>query len=734
MNRFDFHFSIRGKLILFAVIVSILFSIIIYGLIIPLVEKEKWAERHNTLQVITESIYSLADYFEKGLHSAQWEHDPSFPRTREEAQKHLLNHMTVLRYGEDEHVFFLDGSSFMLMHSSMPEFNGKSMAEVQSSDGRYPFREITAEARKAGTVFINYTWPSDDAVSGEEPLTACAKHFAPWDWVICSSLHTQDIDRAVYTVKMRATYYIILGTFAGFLLTALIAGLIARPLVLLTEQVRKASREFDGRTSAAITVEGTDEIGDLAEAFRQAFDSLGSAMAILSEKEEDLRITLDSIGDAVISTDINGCILRMNPVAEQLTGWSMNEAAGQELTTVFSIINAHTRKPVENPAGKVLDTGKIVGLANHTILIAKDGTEYQIADSAAPILNPEGSIIGVVLVFRDITEEYSVRQQLQKMALLVESASSPIAMSDLEGKLSYVNPAFLNCWGYNAREEVLGNHITEYWDIEERLETIFDKLEKDGEINEEAIAVRPDGSKFTVQVSASKVYDSEGKPLGLVSTSQDISERKQMEEDIKQSLQEKEVLLGEVHHRVKNNMQVIIAMLNLQKTRSGNALVPILEAIEGRMRIFSDIHNSLYQEQELSKIDITRHITDNFNNQVMANGLSPDDYTIDIEINHPEFGLDTAIPCGLLINELITNSFKHAFSGPGKISIKIETGENGKILRIVYSDTGAEIQNKGDGFGSELIKAFSAQLDLTYTVNPEGPDKYTFTAESLQDK
>lgn len=133
----------------------------------------------------------------------------------------------------------------------------------------------------------------------------------------------------------------------------------------------------------------------------------------LKDREERLRITLDSIGDAVISTDINGNIYHLNPIAEFLTGWKNAEAAGLPLNDVFLLLNAKTRQTSDNPVQKVLSTGKIIGLANHTILIAKDGTERQIADSAAPIRNSMGDITGVVLVFRDVTEEHRIQEELQ---------------------------------------------------------------------------------------------------------------------------------------------------------------------------------------------------------------------------------------------------------------------------------------------------------------------------------
>ncbi len=132
----------------------------------------------------------------------------------------------------------------------------------------------------------------------------------------------------------------------------------------------------------------------------------------LRENEENLSITLNSIGDAVIATDAEGKITKMNPVAENLTGWSAVEAQGQDLETVFEIIDTHSRNKADNPFSKVMTNGLIVGLANHTVLISKDRSERQIADSGAPIKNKNGEIIGIVLVFRDVTDEYELQEQL----------------------------------------------------------------------------------------------------------------------------------------------------------------------------------------------------------------------------------------------------------------------------------------------------------------------------------
>lgn len=147
-------------------------------------------------------------------------------------------------------------------------------------------------------------------------------------------------------------------------------------------------------------------------------DDQKRAEQALSAEKERLGVTLRSIGDGVITTNTEGKIVLINKVVEELTGWTQEEAAGRPLTEVFHIINEKTRKPCDNPAEKVLTTGKIVTLAKNTVLIARDGEERKIADSGAPILDQEGNLIGVVLVFQDVTEKQKMEEELFKASKL----------------------------------------------------------------------------------------------------------------------------------------------------------------------------------------------------------------------------------------------------------------------------------------------------------------------------
>ncbi|BCX88908.1 hypothetical protein MIN45_P1278 [Methylomarinovum tepidoasis] len=139
-----------------------------------------------------------------------------------------------------------------------------------------------------------------------------------------------------------------------------------------------------------------------------------AAEAALRANEKRLQVTFDSIGDAVIVTDAAGRVERMNAVAEQLTGWPPAEAEGKPMTEVFHIVSARTGEPVPNPVAEVLREGKVIGLANDTTLISRDGRRYQIADSAAPIRDESGAVSGVVLVFHDVSEQYAMRRALEE--------------------------------------------------------------------------------------------------------------------------------------------------------------------------------------------------------------------------------------------------------------------------------------------------------------------------------
>lgn len=194
------------------------------------------------------------------------------------------------------------------------------------------------------------------------------------------------------------------------------------------------------------------------------FRSLYRFEADLRAQMERHSVTLKAVGDAVIATDTQGCVELLNPVAESLTGWRQDDAGGKAIEEVFHIINARTRERAENPVARVLREGLVVGLANHTILISRDGTEYQIADSAAPITDSAGNISGVVMVFRDVTREYAMQQALRDAERyyrsLIHSLHEDILVIDGDYRVTDINNSALQTLGLN-REQALGRHCYE---------------------------------------------------------------------------------------------------------------------------------------------------------------------------------------------------------------------------------------------------------------------------------
>ncbi|MDD5544177.1 MAG: PAS domain S-box protein, partial [Acidobacteriia bacterium] len=252
----------------------------------------------------------------------------------------------------------------------------------------------------------------------------------------------------------------------------------------------------------------------------------------IAEQRERLRVTLNSIGDAVMTTDISGRVSYLNPVAEQLTGWGLEEAVSRPLEEVFRIVNEKSGLKVENPVTRVIREGQIAGLANHTVLISRDGKETAIDDSAAPIRNARGEIIGVVLIFRDITER---RQAEERFRLAVEAAPNGMIVTDEEGKMILVNSEMERLFGY-SHEEMIGQPVEFLAPL--RLGDSHVQYRKSFYANPEARLMgegrdlrgrRKDGSEFPVEIALNPIETSRGR--WVLSAVVDITERKRMEQE-----------------------------------------------------------------------------------------------------------------------------------------------------------------------------------------------------------
>jgi PAS domain S-box-containing protein len=254
------------------------------------------------------------------------------------------------------------------------------------------------------------------------------------------------------------------------------------------------------------------------------------AQMALEKSEKWLSTTLGSIGDAVIATDMNGAVTFMNPVAQSLTGWKLGEGRGKSMDLVFDIVNKETRRPVENPVKKVFREGKVVGLADHTLLISRNGKEFDIEDSAAPIATGAGESLGVVLVFRDVTELKQVREELDRYFTL---AVDMFCIAGSDGYFKRVNPAWQKTLGFTP-EELMAKPYLEFIHPDDRERTIQEG-EKQGK-GQEVISFHnrflcKDGSYKWLSWSATPFIEQKL----IYAVARDITELKQAEQALRLS-------------------------------------------------------------------------------------------------------------------------------------------------------------------------------------------------------
>ena len=287
------------------------------------------------------------------------------------------------------------------------------------------------------------------------------------------------------------------------------------------------------------------------EAARQAAQASAEearhAQAEERRQREQLRVTLESIGDGVIVTDRDGRVTFVNPVAARTTGWNATEASGQRLEVVFPIFNEETRAVVENPVSKVLRHGAIVGLANHTVLRARDGREVPIDDSAAPIRGDDGTIGGVVLVFRDVSEARRAVETRLHLAAIVESTDDAIISIDLKGVVVSWNRGAERLYGYSA-DEMVGKPLSVVIpaDHPDELPTLMERIGRGEQIDHfETVRRRKDGTLINVSLTISPVHNAEGKITGASKIARDITAAKRNEESLR-FLADASKLLAEV--------------------------------------------------------------------------------------------------------------------------------------------------------------------------------------------
>jgi PAS domain S-box-containing protein len=469
-------------------------------------------------------------------------------------------------------------------------------------------------------------------------------------------------------------------------------------------------------------------------------DELKLVNVTLQKSEENLAVTLNSIGDAVLTTDGEGRVVGLNPLAEQYTGWTKTEALGRPIADVFNIINQESRKPAVIPVQETLAMGTIHGLANHTILIARDGTERAIADSCAPIRDREGRVVGVVLVFRDVTEEYAAQKALSDEQFftrsLIEANLDAMMTTDPSGVITHVNQQMQTLTGCTS-EELVGRSFRFFFTDPERAEAGINQVLREHKVTDYELTARAkDGKETMVSYNATTFYDREGGLLGVLAAARDVTERNRLDlvlQDKNAELETAKLLaekanlaksefLSSMSHEIRTPMNAIIGMSYLAlKTALSPRQRDYLRKIRGSGQHLLGIINDIL---DFSKIEAGKLALENTEFELekvldnLANLISDKTSAKNLEL---VFNLDENVPPNLIgdplrLGQILINYSNNAvkFTERGEIDIAIrllEQTEKEVLLYFAVRDTGIGLSEEQMG---RLFQSFS-QADASTT-------------------
>lgn len=402
----------------------------------------------------------------------------------------------------------------------------------------------------------------------------------------------------------------------------------------------------------------------------------------LRESEERYRTLAESSQDLIFILNSDRTLAYINSFGAALLGIEQSSTQELELAEITII---YQFKHLESSIKQVFSLNTSVRVEDELVY---QGGKLWLDTLLVPLRDNLGKISKILGVARDITQLKSIEQSLRKtqaqlrqreklLRLTLEQAPIGIVTCDLEGNFLHFNPAFSQILGYAAQnlKQMSWQDITDKNDL--KIQEKHNQKLLTGEVRNfqlENCYQRQDGTKIQGIIRVALIRDANGSPLHYVAQLEDITERKKAEAKIQASLKEKEVLLKEIHHRVKNNLQIVSSLLDLQSEYIQEPeILEKLEDSKHRLLAMSLIHETLYQSESLAQVDFSDYVERLATNILFAQ--SNDYERINLEFNlQPVFlNLETAIPCGLLLNELITNCIKHAFPEPlfGKISIEL---------------------------------------------------------------
>jgi PAS domain S-box-containing protein len=419
-------------------------------------------------------------------------------------------------------------------------------------------------------------------------------------------------------------------------------------------------------------------------------------------------------GMRVVDKDHN--VHRYNQTFMALSATSETDMAGRKCYEVLPGPHCHTP---ECPLSRVLAGEERV---EHDVeKQRKDGTTVSCIVTATPFRTPDGQLLGIVEDFKDITDrkewEESLRESEEKLAGIVDSVTDVMVMVDEQLDIVWANDVAKRLFG----PDMVGNKC---YAVYYRRNNVCDpciakQCFEDGKVHRfEKEIISPDGNLINFGCVASVAARHEdGHPRMVMKFLRDITERKQAAEQMKASLREKEVLLQEVHHRVKNNLQVISSLLKLQAGYVEDATyVDMFRESQNRVVSMSLVHEKLYQSEDLASINFSEYINHLVSALFRSYGVTIEKIAARIDVEDVVLGVDTAIPCGLIINELISNSLKYAFPGGKEGEIRVTfCSANHDEVELTVSDNGVGLPTDLNfshprSFGLKLVSILTDQI------------------------
>jgi len=439
-----------------------------------------------------------------------------------------------------------------------------------------------------------------------------------------------------------------------------------------------------------------------------------------SETADELRaqrkwfeVTLASIGDGLITADVDGNVTLLNPVAEKLTGWTTAEAKGRPLNEVFHIINEDTRAEAENPALRAIKEGLIFGLANHTMLITRDGREVSIDDSGAPIRS-QGETLGAILVFRDITERRRAEQVRALLAGIVDSSEDAIVSKSLEGIITSWNQAAERMFGWRA-EEAIGHSIIMIIppELQQEEAMILGRLRQGQRIEHfETVRMTKDGKRLNISLTVSPVRNKFGQIIGASKTARDITDRVRAEEERTMLLgseraareraeaasRAKDEFVAMISHEIRSPLNAILgwAQMLRQGTLDQSATANALESIERNARAQAQLVSDLLDVSRVitGKLRINPRpvdITNSLDSALEAIRPAAEAKQIQIDVERELYATVVTADADRLQQvfwNLLSNAVKFTPRG-GRVNVKVSRTDSQMALTV--SDTGAGI-------------------------------------------